>query len=274
MSLEAISLVRSLPRLGVHLAPRDRFVLYALADYADDNFQAWPSHRTLTEWTGYARATVQEALDSLEEAKVITSEQRHRDDGGFTSKVYRINPPHAREPGTPAHPAGTPLPGSRADHVTQIGHPPAREPGTKTPQKEPPKNPHHQHRDEEDGSTVVSEALTAVERRRARNYSTGLLAQQHPEAHAALQDLQSVYAFKPAQYAIYAERFLEMARDHGGPMVAAAVEAVLMSGDRIKNPMTYLRKILTNHAAEVAREGPTGAAPDFKADLDSIFGAN
>ena len=112
MSLEAITLVRTLPRRGIHLAPRDRFVLYALADFADDRGEAWPSHKTITEWTGYARATVVEALASLEAEGLITAKQRRRDDGGMTSKVYRIEPnPPVREPDTKNHhiePPGNP----------------------------------------------------------------------------------------------------------------------------------------------------------------------
>jgi hypothetical protein len=149
VSLEAITLVRTLPRRGIHLAPRDRFVLYALADFADDRGEAWPSHKTITEWTGYARATVIEALAALEEDGMITATQRRRDDGGMTSKVYRIEPhPPVRRADTPVRRSDTPPSATRTapvrepDHpITPAGHPPVREPDTKNHHIEPPSNP-------------------------------------------------------------------------------------------------------------------------------------
>jgi len=129
--------------------------------------------------------------------------------------------------------------------------------------------------DEEDDRTIINEALTAADRRRARNHSTAFLSQQHPETYSGLQDMQGVYHLAPPQYSIYASKLLELARDHGDRLTAAAVEAVVLSAEKIKSPLPYIRKILANHAAEVARLGTTEVgAIDFKADLDSLFGAN
>lgn len=169
MSLEAITLVRTLPRRGIHLAPRDRFVLYALADFADDRGEAWPSHKTITEWTGYARATVVEALASLEAEGLITAKQRRRDDGGMTSKVYRIEPnPPVREPDTPVRQPDSPLSATRTppvrepDHpITPAGHPPVREPDTKNHHIEPPGNPQENPQQQSTGLATRPKTPTA-----------------------------------------------------------------------------------------------------------------
>ena len=104
MSLEAITLVRALPRNGIELQPRDRFVLYALADYADENYDAWPSFRSLMEWTGYSRQTIIDALASLEEVGMVVKRGRRRDDGSMTSNTYRISRGGSKPQTTPSKP--------------------------------------------------------------------------------------------------------------------------------------------------------------------------
>lgn len=129
--------------------------------------------------------------------------------------------------------------------------------------------------DEDDGREIVEEAFTAIGRRRSQNHATGLLAQQAMRTYAGLQDLQGVYKLEPTQYRIYAAKLLELARDHGDELTAAALEAVVLSSERIKQPLPYIKKILANHAAESARLGTTEVgAIDFKGDLERLFGAN
>lgn len=88
MSLTAIVAVRE---TDGGLSSRDKMVLMALADYADDQNEAWPSHNTLATWTHMSRSTVIRALQSLEEAGYVTATQRRRPDGSYSSKRYRLN---------------------------------------------------------------------------------------------------------------------------------------------------------------------------------------
>ena len=87
MSIEAITLAKRVEGL----IPRDRFVLFVLADYANDDLEAWPRQATIASDTGYSRATVNRALQSLEERGVLTSLQEQRGDGGNSTKRYRLN---------------------------------------------------------------------------------------------------------------------------------------------------------------------------------------
>lgn len=95
MSIEAISAARKLT-----IPPRDKFVLIALCDYANDNGEAWPKQATLSEWTCYDRTTVNYALRDLEAAGLIVSQQQYREDGGKSHKVYHLaflGTPHVAE---------------------------------------------------------------------------------------------------------------------------------------------------------------------------------
>jgi hypothetical protein len=123
------------------------------------------------------------------------------------------------------------------------------------PQEPPPQD------DEEERS------ITLANKRRANKHTTALLAQQHPIAKNALDDLQSVYSWKPAQYAVVADTFLELVRDHGEARVAAAATHVLASGATITHPIPYLKKLLS--------DTPPAAAPAKpRHDLDAIFTYN
>ena len=84
MSIEAISAARKIQGI----APRDKFVLIGLADYANDEGWAMLRQKALAEWTGYGINTVAAALTSLEDAGLITSKTQYRDDGGKSHKRY------------------------------------------------------------------------------------------------------------------------------------------------------------------------------------------
>lgn len=86
MSLDALSAARKITTL----APRNKFVLMALSDYANDDGFAWPSYKSLAEWTCLGRKTIYRALIELEEAGVIASTQRVRENGSWTSKEYKL----------------------------------------------------------------------------------------------------------------------------------------------------------------------------------------
>jgi hypothetical protein len=90
MSVEATSDTRDLPANGIFLEPRPRFVLYALANYADPTGVCWPSYKTLGGYTGYSRASVIRSINELIELGLIAREARQRQNGSDTSNVYRL----------------------------------------------------------------------------------------------------------------------------------------------------------------------------------------
>jgi hypothetical protein len=112
----------------------------------------------------------------------------------------------------------------------------------------------------------AARSITIADRRRANRHSTAILAQQHTEVKHALDDLQSVYSWKPTKYAIIADRVLTLARDHGTERTAGAINKCLSSGADIRDPLAYVTKLLSDTP-------PTPLAPAKpKHDLDAIFG--
>lgn len=287
MSIEAIAWASR-----QDLPPRDKFVLVALCDhYNRDQRAAWMKQATLAKWTGYNRETVVHALQALEhEHGLIESETRRYDDGRNASKVYRL-PGLERQVGAADTAPRTRV--GRADtgkvgpaDTDRVG--PAdnknREPRTVNIEPTPTTAPEPPAEPEPDEAPTVEEvaaereinqasreAHTAVERRRARSFATGILAQQHWQAHAALQDLQGMYRWPPGQFVAIAERVLELARDHGTERTAKALDAVVTSGAPIKQPLAYALKILEATKTEALASDRRGPAPE-PADLDEIFG--
>ena len=109
-------------------------------------------------------------------------------------------------------------------------------------------------------------SITLANKRRANRHATALLKQQHPNTSHALEDLQSVYAWKPTKYAVIAERILDLARDHGDERASAALNRALGSGADIRDPLAYALKLLNTHEAAHAPIHRT------EIDLDAIFG--
>lgn len=58
-----------------------KFVLMALADYADENWSCFPSVAQLAQYTDQGEKTVRDHLDALEEAGIISRKRDRRDDG-------------------------------------------------------------------------------------------------------------------------------------------------------------------------------------------------
>jgi hypothetical protein len=90
MSVEAMVAVRDLPKQGISLDPRNRFVLYALANYADDTGKCWPSYRTLESFTGYPRRSIIRTMNELRELGLVATEARQRDNGSAASNIIRL----------------------------------------------------------------------------------------------------------------------------------------------------------------------------------------
>jgi len=67
----------------------EKFLLIVIANYADENGQAWPSVERLCADTGMSRATVQRSLRKLEKAGLVTCHKRLR--GTLqTSNLYTL----------------------------------------------------------------------------------------------------------------------------------------------------------------------------------------
>ena len=265
MSILAISAVRTLPDRGVELPPRDRFVLYALADYADDRLRAWPSYSTLASWTGYARSTIAESLADLEAAGLIRSEQRRRDNGSHTSKVYELA--FARgaipAPGTP--PVREPDPPRPAP-----GTPPVREPDPQNHQIEPPEEPTPPSPPDELDRVIAEELEEGKERERSRRYrqhDRAVLATSHPRVWRSLAAISSSKRWSTEQLHAVARRVLELARDHGDDPVDELLAEILLNVAEIRSPIAYLERALAKRSARPAARGD-------RVDVDAIFGAS
>ena len=87
MSIEAISWAFNLdlPSSGVKLT------LLALANYANEDGEAFPSQRAMSEKTCLCERAIRTHLAMLEELKIITRESRTRSNGSFTSDFFRLN---------------------------------------------------------------------------------------------------------------------------------------------------------------------------------------
>jgi hypothetical protein len=107
-------------------------------------------------------------------------------------------------------------------------------------------------------------SIVLANKRRANRHATSILSQQHPEVKHGLDDLQSVYAWKPTKYAIIADRILELARDNGTERTAGAINKCLSSGADIRDPLAYIRKLLSDTPAPLEPAKP-------KHDFDAIF---
>lgn len=91
-----------------------KLVLIALADYAGDNGESWYGRKKLAQVCLVALSTLDAALDSLAKDGFIAIEPRHREDGSFTSNLYRV-----LIPGIPESNGGLPIIGRG---TPAIGH--------------------------------------------------------------------------------------------------------------------------------------------------------
>ena len=73
------------------LSTTQRFLLYLLADYANNEGHAWPSVLTLAQVMGVTKRSVQRNLRELEHRKLISVEYQKRKDRSYTSSHYRLH---------------------------------------------------------------------------------------------------------------------------------------------------------------------------------------
>lgn len=87
--------------LDVVLGSSTRFVLMALANYANDANLAWVSRSTIVKYTELSPATVTRALRDLEARGLIEREERFRDNGSRTTDMIRLLVGCTPRPATP-----------------------------------------------------------------------------------------------------------------------------------------------------------------------------
>lgn len=72
------------------LTMTEKFVLIALADYADDNHTCFPSHKKTAQRVAASKSTVQRALNGLEAKGKIRVIPGQRANGSATSNRYQL----------------------------------------------------------------------------------------------------------------------------------------------------------------------------------------
>lgn len=92
MSIQAVGWV-----LTQGIETSSKFVLVALANYADENGKCWPSQARLAKDTSMAERTVRKHLKLLEEAGYITRVKRRRKDGFQDSDLFEIHTESSRK---------------------------------------------------------------------------------------------------------------------------------------------------------------------------------
>jgi len=73
----------------LNVKPTSKLVLLLLANYSDENFQTYPSKKTLAKLCNCDERTILRSLQELEEKKIIQKKERF-DDGRQTSNLYTI----------------------------------------------------------------------------------------------------------------------------------------------------------------------------------------
>ena len=61
-----------------------------LKDHADKDGTCWPGIKTIARELRLSRSTIKRALDDLYRAGLVTRESRWRENGSYTSNLYRI----------------------------------------------------------------------------------------------------------------------------------------------------------------------------------------
>ena len=72
------------------LSHRAKAVYMYLKDRADGQGRCWPAIGTIAAELGLSRSTVKRALADLHRAGLLTKERRWRENGSYTSNLYRI----------------------------------------------------------------------------------------------------------------------------------------------------------------------------------------
>lgn len=69
---------------------RARAVYMYLKDHADGQGQCWPGIKTIASDLNLSRSTVKRALDDLCRMGLISKSPRWRENGSFSSNLYRL----------------------------------------------------------------------------------------------------------------------------------------------------------------------------------------
>jgi len=72
------------------LSPPEKLTLIALANYANQDDQAWPSQQKIADITCLSLASIKRALRNLEEKGLIGREHRIRDNGSRTTDLITL----------------------------------------------------------------------------------------------------------------------------------------------------------------------------------------
>lgn len=72
------------------LSHRARAVYMYLKDHADKQGRCWPGIKTIAAELDMSRSTVKRALDDLCKEGLISKEPRWRENGSYTSNLYRV----------------------------------------------------------------------------------------------------------------------------------------------------------------------------------------
>lgn len=73
------------------LSHRARTVYMYLKDHSDSQGQCWPGIKTIASDLGISRSTVKRALDDLCREGLISKTPRWRENGSFSSNLYKIH---------------------------------------------------------------------------------------------------------------------------------------------------------------------------------------
>lgn len=87
MSVQAITCAMALRSVS----PSEKLLLLALANYADEQMQCWPSQRRLADDTCLTDRTVRSLLSGLEQRGIISRTERMRDDNSRTTDVITLH---------------------------------------------------------------------------------------------------------------------------------------------------------------------------------------
>ena len=68
-----------------------KFVLLSICKHANDEHEAWPSMRKISELTGLSARTIVRKIAELEAANYITKQRRFGKNGHLASNIYRVN---------------------------------------------------------------------------------------------------------------------------------------------------------------------------------------
>ncbi|OIR10988.1 hypothetical protein GALL_71590 [mine drainage metagenome] len=68
-----------------------KLVLLTLANYADDDGQAFPSQKTLAEKTCMSERAIRDNLTRLEECELVARVPRVRSNGSYTTDLFKLN---------------------------------------------------------------------------------------------------------------------------------------------------------------------------------------